>query len=85
MLYEIESYQVGTEDHSKVLRLIIDNLRKHNELEETHDLPLLEPKLGDQSSKIAKSFNRHKGFAPTRYAFCFAFPPLVLPRAHVLW
>jgi len=66
MLYEIESYTAGTDEHTKLLRTIVDTLRKHNDTEENHDLPLLEPKLGKESSGFAQKFNRHKGFAPTR-------------------
>jgi hypothetical protein len=45
------------------------HLHEHNDNEERDDLPLLEPKLGeDGSSNAAKDFKKTKQFAPTRSA-----------------
>jgi len=44
-----------------------DHLKHHNDDEERDDLPMLEPKLGEEASKeAAKKFSRTKMFSPTR-------------------
>jgi hypothetical protein len=53
-------------------------LRRHNDDEETKDLPLLEPHLGaDGSKSAAMQFSRTKHFAPTRWVFFLMvlYPP----------
>jgi hypothetical protein len=45
----------------------MQHLKPHNDSEEKNDLPMLEPKLGEEGSKqAAEQFSRTKKFVPTR-------------------
>ena len=67
LLYNIESFKPGTEDHARILKNVMDLLRPHNESEEKNDLPKLMQAIGaDDSAQAAKSFSRTKKFVPTR-------------------
>ncbi|KAF7319307.1 hypothetical protein HMN09_00268200 [Mycena chlorophos] len=71
-LAKLESLKPGTTEYDAVIDPMMVGLRKHNEDEETKDLPLLEPKLnyrdeGSGTSKTAATdFMRTKKFVPTR-------------------
>ena len=45
-LHCLDSLAPGSDEHSTLLRDIMDHLHKHNDSEERKDLPLLEPYLG---------------------------------------
>jgi len=66
-LYKLEKLKPGAAEHAAVLKDVMDHLRKHNNDEETIDLPRLESVIGAEGSKqAANSFKRTKQFAPTR-------------------
>ena len=66
-LYKLESMAPGTPEYDSLLKEIMDHLHEHNDSEEQKDLPLLEPKIGQEDShKAATSFTRTKKFVPTR-------------------
>ncbi|THH04829.1 hypothetical protein EW145_g5232 [Phellinidium pouzarii] len=66
-LYAIESLTPGTQDYDAKLEAVMAHLHQHNDSEEIKDLPLLEPAIGVEASKIAAaSFKRTKKFVPTR-------------------
>ncbi|KAF8191292.1 HHE domain-containing protein [Pholiota molesta] len=67
LLYDLESYETGTEEHAALLKSIMESLRPHNDSEEKTDLPLLMKAIGDEASfSAAQRFKRTKKFAPTR-------------------
>ncbi|KAJ8456458.1 hypothetical protein ONZ45_g18711 [Pleurotus djamor] len=67
LLYQLEDLQPGTLSYDDCIGKVMSHLREHNDSEEKHDLPKLEPKLGGEgSSTAAASFTRTKQFAPTR-------------------
>lgn len=69
-LSHLESLTPGTAEYDSTITSIMEHLHKHNDEEETKDLPLLEPKLGiEKSREEAKVFSRTKKFVPTRSAF----------------
>ncbi|KAJ7231960.1 hypothetical protein C8J57DRAFT_1250830 [Mycena rebaudengoi] len=64
---KLESLKPGTTEYDAVIERMMVGLRRHNDDEETKDLPLLEPHLGaDGSKSAAMQFSRTKQFAPTR-------------------
>jgi hypothetical protein len=68
MLYKLEGMQPGTDDYGTLLDRMMTTLHQHNDDEEIDDLPLLEPKIGDEDSRAAAaSFKRTKKFVPSRY------------------
>ncbi|KAF8664215.1 hypothetical protein AX16_000778 [Volvariella volvacea WC 439] len=63
----METLKVGTDRYEQTITELMEHLRKHNTSEETEDLPMLEPKIGEEGSKhAAQSFKRTKKFVPTR-------------------
>ncbi|KAF8584662.1 hypothetical protein K439DRAFT_1345575 [Ramaria rubella] len=63
----LETATAGTTAFETVLDRVMKHLHEHNGNEEVDDLPLLEPKLGeDGSRRAARQFSRTKMFAPTR-------------------
>ncbi|KAF8632800.1 hypothetical protein AX17_004755 [Amanita inopinata Kibby_2008] len=67
-LYSLEKHgPMSSEQHSLVLKQIMDMLECHVRVEENQELPLLEESLGAKESRsAAKSFKRTKMFVPTR-------------------
>jgi len=66
-LATLEKTKVGSATYDTILTRVMKHLHEHNGNEETNDLPLLEPKLGEAESKdAAKKFKRTKQFSPTR-------------------
>ncbi|KAF7330026.1 hypothetical protein MKEN_00266600 [Mycena kentingensis (nom. inval.)] len=69
-LAKLETLTPGTTEYDEVIDPMMVGLRKHNDDEETKDLPLLEPKLDYRESGISKNaatdFMRTKKFVPTR-------------------
>jgi len=66
-LSTLESMTPGTEEYDKLIERMMVTLHRHNDDEETKDLPLLEPHLGHDASQAAASqFSLTKKFVPTR-------------------
>ncbi|KAI0071351.1 hypothetical protein K474DRAFT_1607084 [Panus rudis PR-1116 ss-1] len=66
-LYKLEGMNAGTEEFDALLTKMMAQLHHHNDDEEIDDLPLLEPKIGEEGSKqAAQSFKQTKKFVPTR-------------------
>ncbi|KAJ7603519.1 hypothetical protein DFH06DRAFT_987863 [Mycena polygramma] len=67
MLTKMESLTAGTDEFDQLLERMMASLHEHNNDEEVKDLPLLEPKIGDEASRNAASqFSLTKKFVPTR-------------------
>lgn len=67
LLSHLESLTPGTAEFDETIDKVMKDLHHHNDSEETKDLPLLEPKLGEQGSReAAATFSRTKKFVPTR-------------------
>ncbi|KAJ7121081.1 hypothetical protein C8R44DRAFT_623460 [Mycena epipterygia] len=67
MLSKLESLAPGTTEYDNIIERMMASLHHHNDDEEVNDLPLLEPKLGEEGSKHAASqFSLTKKFVPTR-------------------
>lgn len=67
LLSHLETLTAGTPEYHETMTKMIGHLRPHNDSEEEHDLPLLEPILGEENSKkAAAEFSRTKKFVPTR-------------------
>ena len=59
--------QPGTEEYTTLLNRMMQSLHHHNDDEEIDDLPLLEPAIGESTSKeAAQDFKRTKKFVPTK-------------------
>ena len=72
LLYKLEGFIVGTDDHNDTLQRVMAHLRPHNDSEETNDLPPLEAALAEgASAEAAARFKRTKKFVPTRYVCIF--------------
>jgi len=66
-LAKIESLQPGSPEYDGLLKEVMDELKKHMDGEENHDLPQLEATLAHaDSAKAVASFQRTKNFVPTR-------------------
>jgi hypothetical protein len=75
MLSTLEDMTPGTDEYDKIFGRMMASLRAHNDDEEVKDLPLLEPRLGEDASKTAAAqFSLTKKFVPTR----FVIPNLTL-------
>ena len=60
--------KVGTAAFDGLMKACHDHLKEHNDNEERDDLPMLEPKIGNEGSlSAAKRFTLTKKFVPTRY------------------
>ncbi|KAJ7866444.1 hypothetical protein B0H14DRAFT_2347455 [Mycena olivaceomarginata] len=67
MLSTLEDMTPGTGEYDKIFERMMASLRAHNDDEEVKDLPLLEPRLGEDASKTAAAqFSLTKKFVPTR-------------------
>ncbi|KXN87318.1 hypothetical protein AN958_08943 [Leucoagaricus sp. SymC.cos] len=66
-LYKLERMTPGSEEHTALLKDVIDHLKEHATKEEREDLPALTSALSsNQSLSAGKSFMRTKKFVPTR-------------------
>jgi hypothetical protein len=67
MLSTMESLTPGTDEYDKILEQMMVSLHHHDD-EEIKDLPLLEPRLGEDANKeAALQFSLTKKFVPTRF------------------
>lgn len=67
VLKHFESMKSTHPDFISTVTELVDNLKKHIEGEEQHDLPALENVLSpQQSASISRAFDRRKIFAPSR-------------------
>ena len=59
---------IDSPEYDPLMTEIMEHLHKHNDNEETKDLPQLEPAIGSEESENAsKDFKLTKKFVPTRY------------------
>ncbi|KAI0674247.1 hypothetical protein C8Q78DRAFT_951912, partial [Trametes maxima] len=66
-LYQLESLKPGSEEYHALLTTVMESLHHHNDDEEIKDLPMLEPVIGESTSKeAAQSFKKTKKLVPTR-------------------
>ncbi|KAI1805582.1 HHE domain protein [Daldinia bambusicola] len=66
-LYHLQNLQAEDPDFEPTFRALFSDLRRHVQEEEEHDLPALEAKLDkDALLQLGRSFERTKGFVPTR-------------------
>ncbi|KAJ6527388.1 hypothetical protein B0H19DRAFT_969802 [Mycena capillaripes] len=66
LLWNLEGLSPGKEPYDELMEQMMMTLRRHNDAEETNDLPLLEQHLGTVASKYAASrFSLMKKFVPT--------------------
>lgn len=75
-LYTLESLKAGSEDYHDLIASMMEGLHRHNDEEETKDLPLLEKAIGiDASKEAAASFKKTKKLVPTRCVcyLCLSF------------
>ncbi|KAF8179355.1 hypothetical protein K438DRAFT_1604028 [Mycena galopus ATCC 62051] len=66
MLWKMEDLSPGTEHYDELMEQMMISLHRHNDKEETNDLPILEQHIGTEASKDAASqFSLTKKFVPT--------------------